>query len=287
MLIGIESKGIQASARIIEPAINREASSYLIGNYKNLLGIVRSCDIKEEKANDLLHDVYISIVDTEENGDGFDMEYGSRVNEDGEIEADLMSVEQFVIGRIKLYAKNTKYRADIIEASNIAVQEVSTYYDTELDKNGNEVLTKNGKVKLVKRVEKRKVPVLMTVNAATFNDGGDVIASNDDFQKAFATASVADSTDDVTEMMSLREQIDFCISVCSLHDFNILNIFKNIDALAEMLGDYSKKKKTAESVFAKLTELVEYHEELALNLMEIFNYASKNRANFDMVLATY
>lgn len=287
MLIGIGTKGIQSSAYILEPVINREASSYVISNYKNLIGIIRGCDVKEEKANDLLHDVYISIVDAEENGEGFDMEYGSRVNEDGEIEANLMSVEQFVIGRIKLYAKNNKYRTDVIEAANGTINEVHTYYDTELDEHGREVLNKNGTPKLVKRVERRKVNVLMTANAASFNEGGDVADNNDDFQKAFATAATADSTDDITEMMSLREQIDYCIDVCSLHDVNILNIFKNIDALAEMLGDYSKKKKTAESVFSKLSELVEYHSDLGANITEILRFSAKNRAVFDAIIATY
>lgn len=287
MLIGIGTKGIQSSAYILEPVINREASSYIIDNYRNLIGIVRSCDVKEEKANDLLHDVYISIVDAEENGEGFDMEYGSRVNEDGEIEANLMSVEQFVIGRIKLYAKNNKYRTDVIEATNGTVNEIHTYYDAEMDEHGHEVLNKDGTPKLVKRVERRKVNILMTANAASFNEGGDVADNNDDFQKAFATAAVADSTDDITEMMSLREQIDYCIDICSLHDVNILNVFKNIGALADMLGDYSKKKKTAESVFSKLSELVEYHTELGTNLIEILRYSAKNRSVFEAIIATY
>lgn len=287
MLIGIGTKGIQSSAYILEPVINREASSYIIDNYRNLIGIIKSCDVKEEKANDLLHDVYISIVDAEENGEGFDMEYGSRLNENGEVEANLMSVEQFVIGRIKLYAKNNKYRTDVIEAANGNVNEVHTYYDTEMDEHGREVLNKDGTPKLVKRVESRKVSILMTANAASFNEGGDVTDNNDDFQKAFATAAVADSTDDITEMLSLREQIDYCIDVCNLHGINILNVFKNIDKLAEMLGDYSKKKKTAESVFSKLSELVEYHTDLGANIIEILRYSAKNRAVFEAIIAAY
>ena len=65
------------------------------------------------------------------------------------------------------------------------------------------------------------------------------------------------------------------------------NIFKNIDALAEMLGDYSKKKKTAESVFSKLSELVEYHTDLGTNIIEILRFSAKNRAMFEAIIATY
>lgn len=288
MLIGSESNGIGLTASIIEPSVNREASDYIINNYSELINVIKRSDIRDEKAQDLLHDVYISIVEAENDGNGFDMEYGSKLTDDCDnSDVNLMDVSQFVIGRIKLYAKNTKYRTDIIEAGNSFVHETQVYYETELDKHGQEVLDKNGKPKLLKRVERKKVQVTMTANAATFNDGGDVTENNDDFQKAFATASVADSTDDITEILSLREQIDYCIEVCELHDVNILNIFKNMDKLADMLGDYSKKKKTAESVFSKLTELAEYHSDFGQTLMDIFKYSSQNRAAFDIIIASY
>lgn len=287
MLVGFNSNGIGLSAKIVEPNINREASNYIINNYGNLLGIIRHCDISIEKANDLLHDVYISIVDAEDNGNGFDTEYGSRVNEDGDVDYNLMSVEQFVIGRIKLYAKNTKYRSDIIEAYNGHVNEVNVYYVAEIDEYGQEIMGKDGKPKLTKKVETNKVSVLMTVNAASFNDGGDVTENNDDLQKAYATASIADSTDDVTDTMSLREQIDYCIDICEMNGFNILNVLKNIDALSEMIGDVSKKKKTSESIFKQLTDLVELHDEFGAVLMHVLQYSARNRSAFEAVLATY
>lgn len=287
MLIGSNNKSLGISATIVEPDVNREASNYIINNYNELIKAVKSFDIKEEKAQDLLHDVYISIVEAEDNGNGFDMEYGSRINNDGEIDVNLMDVSQFVIGRIKLYAKNTKYRTDVIEAVNGHVHETTVYFETALDEHGQEVLGKDGKPKLTKVTKRSKVPVLVTANAASFNDGGDIMDNNDDFQKAFATASVVDSTDDIAEVLSLREQIDYCIDVCSLHNVNIINIFKNLDVLADMLGEYSKKKKSSESVFSNLSELVEYHSEFGATLMEILKYSSKNRAAFDVILASY
>lgn len=287
MLIGIGTKGIQSYARIIEPEINREASTYLIDNYKNLVGIVKSCDVKEEKANDLLHDVYISIVDAEENGEGFDMEYGTTIDADGHIKARLIGVEQFVIGRIKLYAKNNKYRTEIVEAGSTPVNETIIYMETVMDEHGREKLNKDGTKKLVKRVEHRKVNLFVTSSAASSNEGGNVDENNDDFQKAYATAAMADTTDDVTEMLSLREQVDCCIDICGLYGVNILNIFRNIDKLAEMLGTSSKKKKSSEAVFSKLSELVNYHSELAEALREVLDFSSKNRPVFEELIATY
>ena len=105
MLVGFLDSSLGLSARIIEPDVNREASTYIINNYSNLISVIRQCDISAEKANDLLHDVYISIVDAEDNGEGFDMEFGSRIDEDNNVDFNIMNVEQFVIGRIKLYAK--------------------------------------------------------------------------------------------------------------------------------------------------------------------------------------
>lgn len=287
MLVGIGTKGIETSAHIIEPKTNHEASDYVISNYNTLKAIIRRCDIKEEKAEDLLHDVFISLVESEQNGNGFDMEYGNNRIDGKDDICNIMDVEQFVIGRIKLYAKNPKYRTDIVEATNSFVHETDTYYETELDEQGHEVLNKDGTPKLIKKTHRHKVQVTVTSNAASFNEGGDVKDNNDDFQKAFATAATADSTEDITEMLSLRDEINYCIDVCSLHKINILNIFKNIDKLAEMLGDYSKKKRTAESVFSKLSELVSYHDELADSIMEVLRYASKNRAVYDLVMSTY
>ena len=287
MLVGSKSMSLGFFAFIKEPVINREASSYIMEHYNELIAIIRKQEIKEEKAQDLLHDVYISIVESEEDGNGFDMEFGSHVDEDGNIETNIMDVSQFVIGRIKLYAKNTKYRTDVIEGVHSSITQTVVIYDTELDEHGQEVLGKDGKVKTTKRVKNVKVPVIITSNAASFNDGGDVEENNDEFQKAFAVASRADSTDDVTELLSIREQIDYCIDICNLHGVNLVNIFKNIDMLSNMLGTYSKKKKTAEGVFSKLTELTEYHTELAENLIQIFRFSANNRPVFESIMAAY
>jgi len=287
MLIGSESATLELSAFIKEPMVNREASDYIVNHYNDLINIIRRLEIKEEKAQDLIHDVYISIVESEDNGNGFDMEFGSTVNEKGEIDVNIMDVSQFVIGRIKLYAKNSKYRTDIVEGANSYITTSQVFYETELDAHGQEVIGKDGKPRQVKKIEKHKVAVMMTSNAASFDDGKDADDINDKFQKAFAIASVADSTEDVAEVLSIREQIDYCIDICNLHNVNLLNILKNMDMLAEMLGDYSKKKKTAEAVFSKITDLVEYHTELADNLMEVFRFSAKNRAAFDSIIATY
>ena len=283
MTIGLKDCNIKPATQILEPLTNREASQYIVDNYRKLLGIIKSYDIKEDKAEDLLQDLFISIVDSEDNGEGCDMEYSKGDSSDMQI----LSVEQFVLGRAKLYSKNVKYRSDIVEGYSGYTTGTEVFYESILDENGQEVLDKKGNVKKVKRVQKVRKPTLFTVNAASFDEGNSSEDTNDDFQKAYALASTTDSQDDITDLMSLRENIDYCIDICEINNINILNIFRNMDKIANMLGDVSKKKKTSESVFNKLSELVEYHDEFGRVLMEILRFSSNNRAEFESVLATY
>jgi hypothetical protein len=287
MLIGIENSSIGLEARIIEPNINREASNYILNNWQELHTSIKKKLIKSDKAHDLLSDVYISIIEAENNGNGFDMEYGSNVDENGNINFNIMSVEQFVLGRIKLYSKNTKYNSDIVESANGYVYETVVYETPEIDEHGQEIIGSNGKVKTTKKTERVKVDTMITTCAASFNEGGEFANENDDLQKEYARAATADFSEDLTEMMSLRENIDYCIDVCELHHVNLLNVLKNIDSLSEMLGDYSRKKKSAEDVFKKLSDIVAYNDEFANTLMEVLKYSSRNRAAFESVIATY
>lgn len=279
MLVGCEdSNCFDFETSLKDAEVSREASNYIINNYTDLINLIKHYGIKE-KSQDLLHDVYVSIVSDEDNGEGFDMCYGNNNS--------IMLVSQFVIGRIKLYSKNLKYKTNCVEAAKTTVKHTNIENVPELDTNGQIILDKNGKIKYRKEKTNEKIELYITSNAASFNEGGDVMENNDDFQRAFALASVKDTTADIAEVMSLREQIDFCVDVCNLHEFNLMNVFKNMDKLANMLGDTSKKKKTSESVFNKLTEIVNNNDEFASTLMDILKYSSRDRSSFERIIATY
>lgn len=266
---------------LIEPESNNEASTYIISKYTELIKLIKSLGIKDEKAGDLLHDVFVSICEAEEDGNGFDADYSSKNGNDN-----FICVEQFVIGRIKLYAKNVKYRTDTVETGTVSCVSTTCILTPAMDKKGY-ILDKFGNPVMERKYVKEKVQVQANVCAASYNQGSDLADINDSFQKAYAMATSADTIEDIAEFYSLKEQIDYCIDVCSLHGVNIINVFKNLDMLADMLGDYSKKKKTAESVFAKLSELVTYHTELGEAITNILTYSASNKSNFEMVLATY
>ena len=272
MIVTDLEQSLCGCAQIIEPTFNNEASTYIINNYSQVYEHVRKEGIREDKAQDLVEDVLLSILEAERNGEGFDPNYGEGY----------MDVSQFVHGRIKLYCKNSRYRSDIVdEATDTMVQTIVTEVP-ETNATGDIVYGKDGKAKIRKQTEKKKITTKVQVYAASpnYNDEDDA----DSFQVAFALAATSDSTDDIADMIDLRSNIDTCIDICSLHNINILNIFKNIDALGCML---SSKKKTSESVFYKLSELIEEHDEMADSLRNVLTFSAKNRDTFDSVLATF
>lgn len=249
------SKNFNLDVKLVEPEVNNEASTYIIENYKDIVKNIKKYNVKDEKAADLLHDVYLSFVDSEAEGNGFNMTYGENKNGGG-----AMTVEQFVYGRIKKYALNEKYSTEVSEAVR-----------------GN-ILEFDGKKPV-------KVPTKFYTCAASSNETDD-LDNNDSFQTGYSLASVADSTDEVAEILSCREQIDYCIDICSLHGINILNIFKNVDMLVSLL-DTKTRKRSAESIFGRLTELVTDHDELAEAIQDILMLSQKNRGAFDLILASY
>lgn len=285
MIVSIDNTGdFNLPSKIVEPGMNTEASSYIVNNYKKLIGIIKSYDICEDKAEDLLSDVYISIRESEADGNGYDMTYSMKNGHDN-----IMMVEQFVIGRIKLYAKNDRYRSDVIETGITSYVKTSCYEVPKLDTNGY-VYDKDGNQVMEKKYIKEKINIKASLNAASFNSGNDVADNNDSFQKAYAMAECADapgSIEDVNEYYSLHEQIDYCIDICSMYDVNILNILRNMDKLASLLGDVSRKKKTSDIIFKKLHDIVEYHDEFGTALMNVIRYSMMNRSNFDAVLASF
>lgn len=81
---------------------NNIATSYIENHYQEMIAAALKMGISEDKAEDLVHDVYISLIRSEDNGDG----YTIRKKENGTV----ITVEQFVYGRLKGYSKNIRYK---------------------------------------------------------------------------------------------------------------------------------------------------------------------------------
>ena len=282
MIVGLSSCSFNIDTRVKEIKHSFEASDYIAEHYDSLLKYIKTLPgiNGDDKAKDLLHDVYISVHKAEMDGEGYDSEYYNKKGQEGTV-----LLEQFIYGRIKQYAKNDKYRSDLVSSGSVSYTKV-VCIETPLTTRTGYKYDKNGNIITEKNYVREKCKVKACEIAASFNDGGDVEDNNDSFQKAYAMASTHDSLDDLMELYSLREQIDYCIDICSLHNINLLNILKNMDKLASLLS-VSSRKKTADNVFEDLHKLVSYHTELAESLMSVLKFSMTNRSEFDAVLATY
>lgn len=87
----------EVSSGFRDAVYNDLASKYIADNYKELVMSTRNFGIGENFRDDLINDLFISIVSKEEAGEGYDEGLG-------------ISVREFIFGCIKGYAKNLRYK---------------------------------------------------------------------------------------------------------------------------------------------------------------------------------
>lgn len=237
--------------KIIEPDnYNHSATDCLkdIITKPNKYAKVRNSLIKRgvsfDKVSDLLMDVYVSLMNAENDGECFDADYS--------ITSNCMVVEQFVIGRLYKYAKNSKYSKTDSESGTTRI--------------GKESIT-------------------VRVCAASFSDSNDFVDNNDSFQRAYANASSADQIAGIDDLYSIKEQVDYCIDVCNLRGIKLINVLKNIDKLAELISN--NRSKNGMDIFDKLRTVALQNEQFAAELVEVINFSANNRPAFEKLLATY
>lgn len=190
-----------------EPNRNNLASTYMSENMNSLIKYINK--LKVTSPEDLFQDVFLSILKSEEKGEGYNQEYG-----DGTI-----TVAQFVYGRIERYAKNKKFSDNKCE-----------------------------------------------VAASTSSEE---VEDMDSFQKAFAMASVSDTTDDVDEYLSIRDELEYCVSICDFYNINIRHIVRNMQ---EIVGAGAKALKVA---VANISDIVGKDRDFGEVLWSVLNFGSK------------
>lgn len=278
MLIGINegfsSTDICSSTELKEVEVNHEASEYIVNNYNLIIKTVMAKGIDEERAQDLVSDMYINLYEAENNGEGYDADYG-----DGGI-----SVSQFVISRALQYAKNVKYSKEFMD---VATDKMTVKEVTEvplLNKDGSYKRDRHGKIKTEKIVTVKTVKSNITVHAATSN-GMDSEDGNDGFQTAYAMAAMPAEDMDFTGEREIRQYIDTCIDICGLHNYDILPVLKNISELASIIA--VSKTAAVHSMFNKLTNLVNNNDELGEAIREIFTFRMNNLDEYENIIACY
>ena len=178
------------SASFIEPRVNTEASDYFAEHFDEIRRQARKMGIHADFVDDLVTDVWQSIREAELNGNGYDVSHSN--------EGDVITVEEFVYGRIKGYSMNIKYRPDVSE----------------------------------RRMSKNSARCIEIVSASSTDTSE--LDKLDNFQKAYALAATYDDIDAIEAEMSLRSNIEFCMGFDKEIGFNIINLLKNIDAFSNI-----------------------------------------------------
>lgn len=278
MLIGINAgfngEDVCSSTVLKEVRVNHEASEYILNNYSYIQRAVMAKGIDEERAKDLVHDMYLNLFEAEKNGEGYDSNYG-----DGGI-----SVGQFVVSRAMQYAKNVKYSKDYVDTATdkMTVREVVEV--PILNKNGTYKKDRKGNIKMEKQITTKTVKSTVTVYAASDN-GIDTEDGNDGFQTAYAMAASPVEDMDFIGEREIRQYIDTCIDICELHEYDIIPILKNISELASVIS--ISKSNAVNNMLSKLTNIVKANDDLAEAITEIFKYRMDNLDEYEGIIACY
>lgn len=221
----MDYKMINNRVQFLEPEINREASDYISNNYTYIVNQVKKMGVHEDKAEDLVNDVFISIVESENDGLGYQSEIE---------ESNIILVEQFVFGRLKGYSKNVKYRTDVVQANkSFGVIASSSSLSGEVDE-------------------------------------------LDSFQKAYVLAECYDDLESIEDELSLRENIEYCITFDSELKLSMLALLKNVDSLNNL--------NINKTLFNPLKKLISTNKEFADALIDVLEFSKNNKLAFNRVL---
>lgn len=176
------------SAAFIEPAFNNEASKYMAEHLDEIRRQVLKMGVHIDVVDDLISDVWLSISEAEKRGEGYDVSHSN--------EGDIITVGEFIFGRIRGYRMNARYRND-----------------------GTERHISKDRSKCIE------------ITSASCSDASD-LDNLDGMQKAYAMAASYDDIEDVDAEISLRSNIELCLGYNGMVGFNLLNLFKDMDIIA-------------------------------------------------------
>lgn len=234
-------KGLECG-KLVEQRINHEATEYFAANYNSILAKAKRIPgVDPSKVEDLVQDVFTSLMASEEAGEGYDISHSW--------EGSVITVAEFVLGRLKLYSKNQRYHISGCDR----------------------------KYKGKRKDEEKSDEVIFDIAFAS-PDGSD-LEDMSAMQRAYATAhTYEDEIESIDESISIRQNIDFCLEFNEVVGFNFLNLFKNLKAFSANFDA---------SIFDNLREKLRYHDELGEALHAVLEAAINQRRAFDYAMAAY
>lgn len=173
---------------MMELVVNREATGYIEKNYNELVRMAITMGAAPEKAEDALHTMYILLFQQETDGQGYNM-YKGRSDS-------IISVQQFVLGRLKRYCKNELYQKDTVSA--------------KVDSHGN--------------IKYKEV--------SACSDGGDVEGLNE-FQVAYNFSASYDDIEDIENSQSVLEEIQYLLTFENALTISMKVLLSEISNIAE------------------------------------------------------
>lgn len=228
---------------LFEPEINHLASNYMVENQAVIMNQIRKMNgVDLNKVEDLFQDVFLSFLSGENEGCGYNINHSNT--------GSVITVTDFVFGRVKGYSKNKKYSSDGCD------RHVST-----------------------KKVGDENVTVVdFEIHYASCDDSTDQ-ENLTGMQKAYSLAKSYDNDMDTVETnVSLRQDMAFCMDFDTVVGFKFLNLFKNVDKF---------KSNFDESIFDKLKDCLTEHDQLKEALHNVLEAATLNRNTYEKVLCEF
>lgn len=185
-------------SKLVEPEINHLASEFILENYEEIKRQARKMvGVDPFKVEDLVNDVYVSILNSENEGNGFSIDHSR--------EGSIITPSEFVYGRLKLYSKNRRYSIDGCD------RHVST-----------------------KRVNGENVTVVDFDIAFASPDYSKDVEDMTGMQRAYANASnLVDDVEMIEDTADLRKNIEFCIDFDKVVGMSFRSLFEHIDEFSQ------------------------------------------------------
>lgn len=183
---------------LMEPVVNHLATEYFVENYETIIKQARKMSgVDPHKVEDLVNDVFKSLLEGENAGEGYDISHSR--------EGSVIGVADFVYGRLKMYSKNRRYAVEGCDR-RVSTKRIgdTTVTNVEFD-----------------------IGYASTLIDLSESD------HMDSLQRALMTAHSYDAEiESIEDEMSLRNDIEFCLDFNEVVGMDLMNLFRNMDAFS-------------------------------------------------------
>lgn len=274
-----ESTGNKAvNVRLVEPEINRTASEYIVKNFDKLTRYVAIGGIGD-KASDLVTDVYIRLVELENEGNGFDIGYFDKP----------ITVAEFVYSRINKYMKASKYRSDVTECKKFIESTKVTEKVPRIGLDGQAEIGRDGKViyDKVNTYRQNRVQYVVYATSPICSDEEELGHGMSYMYNSAEDETCKAQIEDIDDVMSIESSIELCLDIADKYNAanGIRNMIKNLEEIGRILGRVKTKKDCAIDALHTVRLIAEQNDEFKDALEDIITYSVNHNESFKGIVA--